>query len=189
MITATFSMVWQVYGKQTIELPDYIDVEDKEAVRQYIEDIWRDIPLPVDGDYLDESDQFDELISIDEAESPQDNVKVLYDIDPETPVSIQGPVVRADWYDAGEGFCGDYDPQDPDDVPLLRFDIYIRYGDQWEPVEDASYCTLMPATADREVLTANLRVIYDEYNDVLSTDPEASVKKLGERLSFVGRDC
>ena len=29
--------------------------------------------------------------------------------------------VRVCWEDIGEGICGDYDPDDPDDIPLLRF--------------------------------------------------------------------
>lgn len=111
---------------------------------------------------------------------------VLLDIDQDTPVSIQGEVVRADWYDAGEGLFGDYNPENPDDIQLLRFDIYIRGEDnEWEPVEDASYCTQIAATTDRETLVKALWSIYKEYDNVLSCDPEASVKKLGEALSWI----
>lgn len=54
-----FGMVWQVYGMQTIILPDDIDSNDLNAVKKYIESIWDDIPLP-DGDYVPESDKLDE---------------------------------------------------------------------------------------------------------------------------------
>ena len=108
--------------------------------------------------------------------------------DDDTPVSIDNDIVRADWYDAGEGICGDYNPEDPDDIPLLRFDIYIKQGDDWEPVDDASYCTRMPVTERLEMLTRSLYVIFKEYNDVLKDDPEASVKKLGESLSWISPD-
>lgn len=64
MKTVTFSMVWQCIGYQTIELPDDIDATDEEAVRDYIEDNWEDIPLPPDCDYLPESDELDEIIEI-----------------------------------------------------------------------------------------------------------------------------
>ena len=115
-------------------------------------------------------------------------ISVFYEWDGETPVSIQGPLVRADWYDAGEGICGDYDPEDPDDIPLLRFDIYIKKDGEWEPVEDASYCTRIPldlVNENRVALVEKLYVIYKAYEDVLSSDPDASVKKLGEYLSWI----
>lgn len=111
---------------------------------------------------------------------------ILFDIDPETPVSIQGDVVRADWYDAGEGLCGDYNPDNPHDIHLLRFDIYVRdYDDKWKEVEDASYCTRVAAAENRDVLAKALRYIYDRYDEVLSCDVETSVKKLGEHLSWI----
>ena len=113
--------------------------------------------------------------------------KVLFNIDADTPVSIQGEVVRADWYYAGEGLYGDYNPEDPDDIQLLRFDVYTRSkdGDEWRPVDDASYCTYVPLNEDRAVLVWKLREIYNEYNDVLSCDREISVKKMGEVLSWI----
>lgn len=39
-------MYFEVSGKQEIELPDDIDPNDKDAVMDYIEEIWDDIPLP-----------------------------------------------------------------------------------------------------------------------------------------------
>ena len=108
--------------------------------------------------------------------------------DDETPVSIENDVVRADWYDAGEGICGDYNPEDPDDIPLLRFDIYKKEGEDWVEVDDASYCTRMPVTENLEILTRSLYIIFKEYNNVLKDDPDASVKKLGESLSWISPD-
>lgn len=108
--------------------------------------------------------------------------------DDETPVSIENDVVRADWYDAGEGICGDYNPEDPDDIPLLRFDIYKKEGEDWVEVDDASYCTRMPVKENLEILTRSLYIIFKEYNNVLKDDPDASVKKLGESLSWISPD-
>ena len=113
-------------------------------------------------------------------------MKIIYDLDIETPVSIQGDIVRADWYDAYEGLYGDYDPEDPNDIHLLRFDIYKMEDGDWVEVEDASYCTNIPFDTGRDVLVDKLRVIYEEYDDVLRSDPDASVKKLGEMLSWIG---
>ena len=47
--------------------------------------------------------------------------------------------IRVEWEDIGEGICGDYNPEDPDDIPLLRFSVSILLDGQWEAVEDASY--------------------------------------------------
>lgn len=57
--TVEFGMVWQCYGRQTVELPDDIDSTDINAVKNYIKSIWKDIELP-EGDYLPESDELDE---------------------------------------------------------------------------------------------------------------------------------
>lgn len=63
---------------------------------------------------------------------------------------IEGRVhVEVEWL--GEGFCGDYDPNDPHDVPLVRFvagDLTGRRRD----AQDTSYCTLIPAYAPRVAL-------------------------------------
>ena len=47
-----------------------------------------------------------------------------------------------------EGWEGDYDPTDPDDVPLLRFDVskWDKNCNEWSAVEDASYCTQLSVT-------------------------------------------
>lgn len=96
--------------------------------------------------------------------------------------------VRVCWDDIGEGICGDYNPDDPDDIPLLRFYVDIFRDGQWEEVEDASYCTLMPVTTPKPILDRALRYLHAEYKDALSDYPYSSVKKLGERLSWISPD-
>jgi hypothetical protein len=62
----------------------------------------------------------------------------------------------------GEGYGGDYDPDDPADAELLRFTVMRRVDGVLEPVDDGSYCTKLPATisaaeaerASREILKA-----------------------------------
>ena len=120
-----------------------------------------------------------------------ENAIILVNVDECTPMSMMDDVLRVDWYNADEGYCGDYDPDDPDDVNLLRFDVYVRNGVDasgrsiWEPVEDASYCTEMPADAPKEILEEGLRYIFSNYRDVIQGYPYPSVKKLGEGLSWV----
>lgn len=96
--------------------------------------------------------------------------------------------VRVCWEDIGEGICGDYDPDDPDDIPLLRFYVDIFRDGKWEEVEDASYCTQMPVTTPKPTLDRALRFLHAEYKDALSGYPYTSVKKLGERLSWISPD-
>ena len=124
-----------------------------------------------------------------EAELAKSNIIFIQNPDPETPLSIVGPHIRVDWYEAGEGYFGDYNPDNPDDCELLRFDVYRREdekSDIWEDVEDASYCTAVPVGTDTDKLKELLYVLYEEYADVLEDDPTASVKKLGEALSWIG---
>ena len=54
----SFGMYWQCYGRQTIEIPDDIDLKDINAVIEYIESKWENIPLP-SGDYVSNSDELD----------------------------------------------------------------------------------------------------------------------------------
>ena len=125
-----------------------------------------------------------------------DNCSIDIDIwpDPETPVSISDALVRIDWYNAGEGISGDYNPKDPEDVNLLRFDVYYNpyYSPDtdydsvdWEEVDDASYCTCVPADSDMTVLVRLLYIIFKRYRGVMESYPESSVKKLGESLSWI----
>jgi len=86
-------------------------------------------------------------------------------------VSKDGLVkVTLDWL--GEGNDGDYQENDPEDAPLLRYDVYRlqKPGDEmdsfflddtspvsdpngeWRPVADGSYCTLLRADDPKDHL-------------------------------------
>lgn len=69
--TVRVGVVWQVWGKtEEIELPPSIDPKApgaREKILDYIDEVFRDIPLPVDGDYVENSDVVDELSPIDVA--------------------------------------------------------------------------------------------------------------------------
>lgn len=93
--------------------------------------------------------------------------------------------VKVCWINIGEGHCGDYDEEDPEDENLLRYDVYVLDEDDWIAVDDASYCTYVPADTDREELMRLLGILMDEFYEVLHDDIHASVKKLGERMSWV----
>jgi hypothetical protein len=101
------------------------------------------------------------------------------------PSIIRGNV-RIDWVNLGEGFDGDYDPENPDDVNLLRFDVYRNNGIDWVEVDDGSYCTQVPANANhsslRLILTSFMDYIYD---DIVSVGKS---KRKCEQLSWTDLD-
>jgi hypothetical protein len=101
------------------------------------------------------------------------------------PSIIRGNV-RIDWVNLGEGFDGDYDPENPDDVNLLRFDAYRFDGNDWVEVEDSSYCTQVPANTNhatlRRILSSFMDYIYD---DIVSVGKS---KRKCEQLSWTDLD-
>lgn len=121
-----------------------------------------------------------------------DKLTIAIHDDDDVVMSIYDDVLRVDWYNAGEGICGDFNPDDPKDVNLLRFDVYIKGNEdgtkEWLEVTDASYCTNMPATAPEAVLEKALKCIFKRYRDVISGPTHPSVKKLGEELSHISED-
>lgn len=140
-------------------------------------------------------------VDVEEAEpGPYDNskVEVTFEQDEEgiPTVSATDGFLLVEWESIGEGHCGDYDPDDPEDEELLRFSVYVRIPghtyptagwEAWEPVEDASYCTLMPVTASNETLEKAIRTIFAEYRRAICRYPvSVSVKKMGEHLSWIG---
>ena len=91
-----------------------------------------------------------------------DQPTLLLGADSETPMSLMNSWLRVDWYNAGEGYSGDYNPNDQDDLNLLRFDVYVKRGGKWEPVDDASYCTNMPASTPQALLERALWFLFME---------------------------
>ncbi len=101
--------------------------------------------------------------------------------------------VRVAWVDCGEGWNGDYNPDDPEDVALLRFDVYRRTEDderlllsheKWTPIDDASYCTQMPVESTDELKIRGLHLIMDRVHEPAS-DGATSIKKICEELSWI----
>lgn len=70
--------------------------------------------------------------------------------------------VRVELESIGEGLGGDYDPDDPGDVELLRFTVLRREDGEWEQIDDASYCTLLPESLDREKQGKAVDLIMEE---------------------------
>lgn len=89
------------------------------------------------------------------------------------------------WENMGEGLFGDYDEEYPDDENLLRFTVFVNEYGSWRQVDDSSYCTYVSADTDNEKLMELLNVLMNEFYDVLHYDIYASVKKIGERMSWI----
>ena len=93
--------------------------------------------------------------------------------------------VKVIWENIGEGHCGDYDETDPEDENLLRFTVYVNEDGEWKEVDDSSYCTMVTADTGNEKLMELLNILMDEFYNVLHYDTCCSVKKLGERMSWI----
>ena len=85
--------------------------------------------------------------------------------------------------DIGEGLNGEYNPDDPDDIPLLRFDSYTLVNDDWEPIDDGSYCTQVRADAEDRVLDTLAATIAIGLADACKNG--SSPKRYLERMSWI----
>ena len=96
-------------------------------------------------------------------------------------------LVMIEWVNLNEGNSGDFDPDDPSDENLLRFDIYARESTdvEWEDPGDASYCTSMPASSSDEMLIKGLERILSNMDDTLQWFLNRNHKRLCETLSWM----
>lgn len=90
--------------------------------------------------------------------------------------------VDLDW-DCGEGIDGDYRGPNTDDIPLLRFSVFRKDGENWWEVDNASYCTQIPADIPHKEVRRLAEYILNEVEEEVTNDN--SVKKLCERLSWI----
>lgn len=93
--------------------------------------------------------------------------------------------VKVIWENIGEGHCGDYNEEDPEDENLLRFSVFVQEDNSWVEVDDASYCTNVNANTDKDRLYELLNVLMDEFYEILHYDIHSSVKRLAERMSWI----
>lgn len=159
---------------------------------------------PVDLESLPESRSFPEQEAVIQgvmAASPtiirvadyllaDNTVRITRNNDADTVMTAEKHLLRCTWENIGEGLHGDYDPNDPNDVNLLRFyaSMWDAAGACWMELDDASYCTQMPANTDPAVLERALRLIINRYDDAIGNLDYGfapSVKKIGEELSWM----
>jgi len=97
------------------------------------------------------------------------------------PTIVRGNV-RIDWVNLNEGLDGDYNPEDPNDINLLRFDVYRHDGNDWQAIEDGSFCTQVTACTQHHQLFEHLVHFLDTIYDDVSNHGRA--KRLCESLSW-----
>lgn len=107
--------------------------------------------------------------------------------------SVERGDIRVEWEDLGESIeGGEWMDDEPIENSVLRFYVRRRdtspdaesYGDGWEDIEDASYCTSFPAeTTTMEERDQALRLILDRVYDQAAAGE--SIKKICELLSWI----
>jgi hypothetical protein len=88
--------------------------------------------------------------------------------------------------DTYEGWEGNYNPNNPDDDLLFRFDVDRFIDGEWQAVDDASYCTQLTADLPTEMVQKALSYLLNEIYEAASQGN--SIKKTCERLSWIQAD-
>lgn len=122
--------------------------------------------------------------------------------DPENPEPIgwEGENVSLRFVYIGEGYEGEYDPENPDDIPMFRIDTLVRRGafehvdidgeedDEWDVPAGGSYCTGLPTDTDPEKLAAYLRRMGTRIERAITfsrADAGEVIRVFAERISDV----
>ena len=92
--------------------------------------------------------------------------------------------VMVEWEWIGEGISGDWQKDDEEDYPHLRFTVYrINENNELEQVDDASYCTeLTIATSEEDLKNLGKCILNIVENRVKGN---RSIKRLCEELSWI----
>lgn len=96
--------------------------------------------------------------------------------------------VKVEWWELGEGWFGEWDPDDPEDEELLRF--YVSWLDddgEWIDPQDCSYCTRFPAKSTPEQRAKALEMIMDKVYDAM-VDQQGYEVRILEHMSWIALD-
>lgn len=90
----------------------------------------------------------------------------------------------------GEGWEGEYDADNPDDEPLLRFSVLGQTLDgEWVALDRTSYCTGLSAHAAWEVRLAAAAQVFNEVAPLLSPGPgEEITEETGQNAKRTCQD-
>jgi len=154
----------------------FIDAETDEELLYYDIQEWVDDPEEVMGCIM-AAIQKGAIVSISDKLEEGDTLTLIR--------ASSNVSVKVEWSDLGEGISGEYNPNNPDDVKLFRFDVSVRRkGDMdYEAVDNASYCTQVSMDTPRHLLEKGLTIIMDKVYAPLVK--EESVKRICEKLSWL----
>lgn len=99
-------------------------------------------------------------------------------------VGLRDDTVIVYLVDIGEGYGGDYNPDDPEDAQLLRIDVYPLDNDIHE-MECESICTCIPKDSSPLVLRKAVHHIYRAIRGFMKNHPGDSLKPVMEELSYL----
>ena len=99
-------------------------------------------------------------------------------------VRERGPV-RVAWVCLGEGYNGEYDPKNPEDELLLRFDVAVKDEDIGDFVTTESRCTCFAAKAPTKDKEAALDVLRDHFHNAYTSLPRHCMSSLADKLSYI----
>lgn len=102
----------------------------------------------------------------------------------ETIVRERGPV-RVAWVCLGEGYNGDYDPKNPEDELLLRFDVAVKDAEVDAFVTVESRCTCFAEKASLKDKEAALDVLLDHFYHAYTADSRHYMGTLADELSYI----
>lgn len=105
----------------------------------------------------------------------------------ETIVRERGPV-RVAWVCLGEGYNGDYDPKNPEDELLLRFDVAVKDEDIGSFVTVESRCTCFAAKAPDKAKEGALDILLDRFYAAYTSEPRQCMSSLADKLSYISAD-
>jgi len=103
----------------------------------------------------------------------------------ESKVSLTRFPVKVELESIGEGYHGDYNPNDPHDEMLLRFYTSVCREGVWEEKEDASYCTQLPIHLSVSDQKKALQLLLNAFYPELKDDIDVSIKKVAEKMSWL----
>ena len=99
-------------------------------------------------------------------------------------VRERGPV-RVAWVCLGEGYNGDFDPKNPEDELLLRFDVSVKGEDIGAFVTTESRCTCFAEKASTQDKEAALEILLDRFYDAYTAEPRRCLSTLADELSYI----
>ena len=96
----------------------------------------------------------------------------------------RGPIQVA-WVCLGEGYNGDYDPSDPEDELLLRFDVAVKNEGISGFTTVESRCTCFAEKAPTKDQEAALDILLDRFYHAYTAVPRHCMSALADELSYI----